>query len=108
MSRRCVRKEKMPTVKELRKMAREMKVVGISRLLKSEMLKRDDEMIEGEERKDLLCGKRTPESLNLRNDSLEIQPSYHTDVETFLEKTTTLRKEIVQELRKTRDKMEVV
>ena len=52
MSRRCVRKEKMPTVKELRKMAREMKGVGISRLLKSEMLKRDDEMIEDVRRKE--------------------------------------------------------
>ena len=42
----------MPTVKKLRKMAREMKVLGNSRLLKSDLLKRVEEKNEDVRRKE--------------------------------------------------------
>ena len=91
-------------------MAREMGVVGISQFSKTEMLKRVEEKLEEVRRKDDIYFEVEEPKRALRKamTTWKFNPLIQTDVQTFQEKTTPKRKEIIEGLRKKRAKVEVV
>lgn len=109
-NRRFVRKEKTPTAKELRKIVREMGLVGVSHLPKSEILKRVDEKLVKvrKEEETYFEVQETRRALQKAMTTCKFNPLIQTDVQTFLEKTTTRRREVIEGLKKKRAKVEVV